>query len=67
MLKKEILKFKFYGYFKKNSAPKKKTEKNSLVKNINAKKKAGTSKPKSKSSVSEKDYKDMENGWEKKK
>ena len=51
----------------KKSAPKKKTEKNSLVKNINAKKKTGTSKPKSKSSVSEKDYKDMENGWEKKK
>ena len=37
--------------------------KNSLVKNVNAKKKAGTSKPKSKSSVSEKEYKDMENNW----
>jgi hypothetical protein len=39
------------------------TSKNSLVKNINAKKKAGTSKPKSKSTVSKKAYKDMENDW----
>ena len=41
--------------------------KNSLVKNINAKKKAGTSKPKSKSTVSDKDYKAMENNWGKEK
>lgn len=41
--------------------------KNSLVNNINAKKKKGTSKPKSKSSVSKKNYKDMENNWGKKK
>lgn len=47
----------------KKAAPKKKDEKNSLVKNINAKKKAGTSKPKSKSTVSKKDYKDLENNW----
>ena len=40
--------------------------KNSLVNNINAKKKKGTSKPKSKSSVSKKNYDDMENNWEKK-
>ena len=38
--------------------------KNSLVNNINAKKKAGTSKPKEKSSVSKKSYNDMENDWE---
>ena len=50
----------------KKAAPKKKEEKNSLVKNINAKKKAGTSKPKSKTSVSKKDYKDMEDNWGKK-
>ena len=40
--------------------------KNSLVANIN-KKKAGTSKPKSKSTVSDKAYKDMQKGWPKKK
>jgi len=34
-----------------------------LVKNINAKKKAGTSEPKNKSTVSGKDYKAMENNW----
>ena len=39
--------------------------KNSLVNNINEKKKEGTSKPKSKSSVSEENYKDMENNWNK--
>ena len=38
--------------------------KNSLVNNINAKKKSGTSKPKEKSSVSKKSYNDMENHWE---
>lgn len=40
--------------------------KNSLVNNINAKKKKGTSKPKSKSTVSKKAYKDMQNNWGKK-
>jgi len=40
--------------------------KNSLVNNINAKKKKGTSKPKKKSSVSKKAYSDMENNWGKK-
>ena len=39
------------------------TQKNSLVKNINAKKKAGISKIKSKSTVSKKAYKDMQNDW----
>ncbi len=40
--------------------------KNSLVNNINAKKKKGTSKSKKKSTVSKKSYKDMENNWGKK-
>lgn len=38
----------------------------SLVRNINKRKKAGTSRPKSKSTVSEKAYKDMQKGWPKK-
>ena len=37
--------------------------KNSLVNNINAKKKAGTSKPKSKSTVSKDSYDKMNKGW----
>lgn len=40
--------------------------KNSLVNNINAKKKKGTSRPKKKSTVSKKSYDDMENNWGKK-
>lgn len=43
---------------------KKDTKKNSLVDNINAKKKAGTSKPKSESTVSEENYHDMKTNWE---
>jgi hypothetical protein len=39
--------------------------KNSLVNNINAKKKKGTSKSKKASTVSKKSYKDMEEGWDK--
>lgn len=39
----------------------------SLVKNMNKRKKAGTSRPKSKSTVSDKAYKDMQKGWPKKK
>jgi hypothetical protein len=38
---------------------------NSLVNNINAKKKAGTSKPKSKSTVEPKEYAKMKKGWKK--
>jgi hypothetical protein len=38
--------------------------KNSLVNNINAKKKSGTSKPKEKSSVSKENYNDMQHNWE---
>lgn len=41
--------------------------KNSLVNNINAKKAKGTSKPKSKSTVSKKAYKKMEDNWGKEK
>ena len=38
---------------------------NSLVNNINAKKKAGTSKPKSKSTVEPKEYSKMKKNWKK--
>ncbi|MBN9688125.1 MULTISPECIES: excinuclease ABC subunit A [unclassified Corallococcus] len=38
-------------------------KKNSLVANINRRKKAGTSRPKSRSKVSSKSYKNMERGW----
>ena len=38
-------------------------KKNSLVANINRRKKAGTSRPKSRSTVSKKAYGDMEKGW----
>ncbi|MBV9960628.1 MAG: hypothetical protein JO072_00145 [Parafilimonas sp.] len=37
--------------------------KNSLVNNINAKKKKGTSHSKNKTTVSKENYKDMENKW----
>ncbi len=50
------------GSTKKNTT-KITSEKNSLVKNINAKKKAGTSNTKNKSSVSKKDYNDMKDNW----
>jgi hypothetical protein len=39
----------------------------SLVKNMNARKKAGTSRSKKKSTVSPKAYTDMKAGWPKKK
>ena len=42
-------------------------KKNSLVANINRRKKAGTSRPKSRSTVSKKAYGDMEKGWPAKK
>lgn len=38
-------------------------KKNSLVANINRRKKAGTSRPKSRSTVSKKSYGDMKEGW----
>ena len=41
------------------------TKINSLVNNINKKKKAGTSKSKSKSTISKKAYDDMKNSWKK--
>ena len=37
--------------------------KNSLVNNINAKKKSGTSKSKGESTVSKEDYKKLKKGW----
>lgn len=39
----------------------------SLVRNINKRKKAGTSRPKSKSTISAKAYANMKKGWPKKK
>ncbi|MEO5996836.1 MAG: hypothetical protein ABIN89_08895 [Chitinophagaceae bacterium] len=54
---------------KKKAAPKKSGKKNklgvknSLVNNINAKKKKDDSRPKSKSTVSKKNYKKMEDNW----
>ena len=38
-------------------------KKNSLVANINKRKKAGTSRPKSRSTVSKKSYSAMKKGW----
>ena len=53
---------------KKGSAKKNKLGvKNSLVNNINAKKKKGTSKTKKGSTISKKAYKNMENNWGKEK
>jgi hypothetical protein len=40
-----------------------KKRKNSLVENINRRKKAGTSRSKSKSTISKKAYRDMQRGW----
>lgn len=48
----------------KKEIPKKDTKKNSLVDNINAKKKAGTSKSKSESTVSDENFHDMKTNWE---
>jgi len=48
----------------KKEEPKKDTKKNSLVNNINAKKKAGTSKSKSESTVSDENFHDMKTNWE---
>ena len=48
----------------KKETPKKDAKKNSLVGNINAKKKAGTSKSKSESTVSDENFHDMKTNWE---
>lgn len=45
----------------------KKSQKNSLVRNINRRKRKGTSRPKSRSTVSKKSYRDMQRGWPAKK
>jgi hypothetical protein len=65
---------------RKKAAPKKKSAakkgstkknklgvKNSLVNNINARKKKGASKSRKKSTISKKAYEDMENNWGKEK
>jgi len=52
----------------KKAAAKKKNKlgvKNSLVNNINARKKKGISRPKKKSTVEKKQYDKMEKGWKK--
>lgn len=38
-------------------------QKNSLVRNINRRKRKGTSRPKSRSTVSKKSYREMQRGW----
>ena len=48
---------------KKSTRKNKLGVKNSLVNNINAKKKKGTSRSKKNSTVSSQSYKDMENNW----
>ena len=53
----------------KKAAPKKKNKlgvKNSLVNNINARKKKGIARTKKKSTVDKKSYKKMEEGWKEK-
>jgi hypothetical protein len=42
-----------------------KRKKNSLVENINRRKRRGTSRPKARSTVSKNAYRDMEEGWPK--
>lgn len=51
----------------KRKGAKKKTRKNSLVENINRRKRAGKSRPKSRSTISKRAYRDMEAGWPKRK
>ena len=41
-------------------------EKNSLVNNINKRKKAGTSRPKAETTISKEAYQNMQTGWPKK-
>ena len=48
----------------KKEKPKKDTKKNSLVNNINAKKKTGISKSKSESTMSDENFHDMRTNWE---
>lgn len=50
----------------KKEIPKKDSKKNSLVENINAKKKVGTSNSKSESTVSDENYREMETNWKEK-
>lgn len=48
---------------RKGAAKKRSAKKNSLVANINRRKKAGKSRPKSGSTISDKSYDDMQAGW----
>ena len=48
---------------KKSASKNKAGVKNSLVNNINARKKKGTSRSKKKSTISKENYKEMENNW----
>lgn len=49
------------------TAKKKTKKKNSLVENINRRKKAGKSRPRSRSTVAPSAYEDMQQGWPRKK
>lgn len=49
----------------KKKATKKSAKKNSLVENINRRKRAGKSRPKSRSTISKESYAQMEKGWPK--
>lgn len=51
---------------KKTKRPAKKKAKNSLVGNINKRKQTGTSRPKAESTISDRAYREMKSGWEKK-
>jgi hypothetical protein len=48
---------------KKTKTKKKRKKKNSLVENINRRKRAGTSRPKARSTVSRDAYERMQEGW----
>lgn len=51
----------------KRASAKKSRPKKSLVENINRRRRAGKSRPKSRSTVSEQAYREMEEGWPKRK
>ncbi|HEX5151136.1 MAG TPA: hypothetical protein VFW07_06785 [Parafilimonas sp.] len=53
------------GQEKTTAAKKKPGVKNSLVNNINARKKKGTSRSKKKSTISKKNYDNLQHNWEK--
>jgi hypothetical protein len=67
MAKKKAAKRKTPKKGAKKKSKKKAAEKNSLVANINRRKKAGQSRPKKKSTISDDAYRQMEQGWPDKK